>query len=240
MTRLAVTLTHHAFARAVLLLLVVSVVAAAQNPTPRTDVPTDARSTAAKYKAGLAPIPVLGAGPTFGLGVHYPFFGVGNAAGDADRSVIVKQNGGASVRGSVMYAREWLGTDRTINSYEASLNQYMPVKQHTVIALRGSVCGAGNQSPVWQLCTFGVRNDLRGYTVGRYRVSLGARFGLAAFAGYGEVASSWSDVTTGNVLKSGGPGIRYGLSRSHGLNLGVDYAFATRGGAYYFRMREPF
>src|SRR4051812_21811364 len=63
----------------------------------------------------------------------------------------------------------------------------------------------------------------------------------AAFLGTGEVAHSRSDIAWDDLLASG-PGVRYALSRSHRLNLGLDYAFATnsRGGAYYFRLGEAF
>jgi len=367
-------------ARALLLLMVTSSIAAAQDPTPGTDLPTDARSTGSTKNSGVIVIPVVGAGPTFGLGggavpayvfrmdsasprsavavggllaersswlvsvggrldfqrdnwhtlfgyarydVHYPFFGVGNAAGDANQSVILQQDGNAGMieglhrvvgplylgvryrfddvsigldrgdhvtpfgsfmrtdssvsttalgiagaydsrddemsprhgtfaQGTAMYARTWLGGDRAINSYEAWFNQYVPVKQNAVLALRASVCDAGNEAPVWQLCTFGARNDLRGYTVGRYRdhalfavqgeyrVSLAGRFGFSVFAGTGEVAPSWSGITTSNLLVSGGPGVRYLVSRSHRLNFGADYAFASHGGAYYFRIGEAY
>src|SRR5947209_14478575 len=43
-------------------------VAAAQDPTPGADLPTDARASGAAKPSGTVFIPVLGAGPTFGLG----------------------------------------------------------------------------------------------------------------------------------------------------------------------------
>ncbi|HXT14797.1 MAG TPA: BamA/TamA family outer membrane protein [Gemmatimonadaceae bacterium] len=54
--------------RSLLILAAVSSVALAQDPTPGTDLPTDAKAMSPTKMNGVLFIPVLGAGPTFGLG----------------------------------------------------------------------------------------------------------------------------------------------------------------------------
>jgi surface antigen Omp85-like protein len=256
--------------------------------------------------------------------VHYDFFGVGSAAGDANNSVPIKQRGNADVlellhrvvnplyaglryrynnldtkldggnisgpladqalsqpstystsalgwggeydtrneqvspshgiwgRLTGMYARDWLGSDQSYNYYDGWVNQYIPVNNQSVLALRVSGCAVGDAAPIWEMCLFGVHSDLRGYRGGQYRdramfatqaeyrMPIYDRFTGALFVGVGEVASSWSSFASDNLLVSGGPGVRYLVSPSYRLKVGADYAFAKHGGAFYFRVGEAF
>ena len=113
--------------------------------------------------------------------------------------------------------------------------RYLP-RNDSVLAYRVYACYAGNGSPFYDLCAFGARSDLRGYTAGRYldraelvtqmeyRRPLRGRWGFVAFAGIGTVAPSFSDMSADDLLPGAGVGLRYLISRSQKINLRVDVA----------------
>ncbi len=61
------------------------------------------------------------------------------------------------------------GSDYGYDKQELSYNRYMSVTDSAVLAVRGSVCRAGDGTPFFDLCLFGASNDLRGYESGQYR-----------------------------------------------------------------------
>jgi hypothetical protein len=61
-----------------------------------------------------------------------------------------------------------------------------------------------------------------------------------AFAGVGEVAESFSDYNTDNLLPSAGVGLRFMLSTNNRLNLSLDVAVGKDEGAVYFYVAESF
>jgi hypothetical protein len=361
--------------------LAVTRVAAAQDPMPGVDLPTDAKSTLATRARGPVAIPVVTSGPTLGsafggvaayvfrvdsqsapsaLGVgavysttqswmfaagsrvyykgrwnaggglaffdvHYDFFGVGTAAGRADQTIPIIQNGDAEVlellrripklmqlelgprylhrgvtttldgddiTGSLanlamtaddynisalganaaydtrddlfmprhgafgelagMMSRYGLGSDFSYDFYRGALNQYVALPAGSVFAMRLSMCGVGHDAPIWEMCMYGVRSDLRGYEGGRYRDRamfatqgelrrpLGSRVVVALFGGIGGVGRSLSNISGDALLPAGGGGLRYVISQEYHMKIGVDYAWGRDGGAFYLRMGEAF
>jgi hypothetical protein len=120
-----------------------------------------------------------------------------------------------------------------------------------VLAFRGYACEVGDNAPIWDMCLYGLRNDLRGYKAGQYRdrgmfavqgewrMPLKGRVSGALFAGVGGIGSGfWNSFD--NLLPSGGPGIRYLLFESWRIKVGADYAFAKHGGAFYLRVGEAY
>jgi outer membrane protein assembly factor BamA len=116
-----------------------------------------------------------------------------------------------------------------------AFTRYLP-RNDSVLAYRVYACYAGDGSPFYDLCAFGSRSDLRGYTAGRYldrtelvtqieyRRPLRGRWGIVAFAGVGTVAPSFADMNADDLLPGAGVGIRYLVSRAQNINLRVDVA----------------
>jgi outer membrane protein assembly factor BamA len=147
---------------------------------------------------------------------------------------------------------EAFGGSRSYQSYKAAVNKYVSLGERSVLAARLSACDVRGDAPVFALCLFGSSNDLRGYEVGRYvdrsmfaaqaeyRLSLPERlgffghFGFVAFAGVGEVAPSFGDMSSDGLLPAGGVGVRYLLSSQSHINFRIDYAWGKAGsrGAY--------
>ena len=140
-----------------------------------------------------------------------------------------------------------VGSDRTFQAYGATYNRYHSLGELQVIALRASGCSVRGDAPVYALCLFGSGSDLRGYVIGRYldramlalqaeyrlslpeRLGFFGRFGLAAFAGVGQVAESLSDFESDQLLPSGGVGLRFLLTKENRINFRIDYAWGKDG-----------
>jgi hypothetical protein len=121
----------------------------------------------------------------------------------------------------------------------AIYNRYDRIAKDLVLASHASLCMANGKVPIFDLCLFGARNDLRGYAVGRFQdkamIATQAelrwhafwRVGLVAFAGMGSVAHSVDKFS--DVLASAGGGVRVLVSEDYGVNLGVDAAVTKDG-----------
>jgi outer membrane protein assembly factor BamA len=161
-------------------------------------------------------------------------------------------SGGAFFNATWSSSGEGIGSDFDFTSSKADYNFYHELKPGKIIAGRGTLCMTPGDAPFYALCKFGQGVDLRGYVGGRfrdermatvqaeYRWKFSKRWGVVGFAGFGEVAPSWSDFNLDDVLPSAGVGVRFKLSKTTGLNLSVDYAVGKDSDAWYFYVGESF
>lgn len=144
------------------------------------------------------------------------------------------------------------GSDFIYDKQELSYNRYMSLTDSGVLAVRGSVCRAGDGTPFFDLCLFGASNDLRGYETGQYRDrALAAvqaeyrwrftpRWGAVFFGGVGSVAPSLGGLADSVTLPSGGAGLRFRASKTYNVNISLDYAIGRDSEALYFYIGEAF
>jgi outer membrane protein assembly factor BamA len=149
-------------------------------------------------------------------------------------------------------SEEAIGSDFDFSAGKSDFNFYHQLKEGKVIAGRATICMTPGNAPFYALCKFGQGVDLRGYFGGRfrdermatvqaeYRWKFAKKWGAVAFAGFGEVAPSWSDFTFEDALPSAGVGLRFKISKTTGLNLSVDYAVGKDSDAWYFYVGESF
>ncbi|HEY4212551.1 MAG TPA: BamA/TamA family outer membrane protein [Steroidobacteraceae bacterium] len=156
--------------------------------------------------------------------------------------------------GSLIEARAmFTGGDFGYETYSAAWNDYFSLKtRDTVLAARAWITATGGDVPFYALPQFGMHSDLRGYQTGKfrdrslvalqaeYRRMLGERWGLAVFAGAGEVAPALTRLNTDDILPSAGAGARWRLARTHPINLRLDYAYGKDGGTLYLSVGEAF
>lgn len=146
-----------------------------------------------------------------------------------------------------------MGGDRDYELYKASYSHYFDLQENRVLATRVTGCAASSEAPFYDVCLFGSNNALRGYVGGEYRdnrmVTVEAeyrwrfteRFGMVAFAGVGQVGSSFGDMGSGNKYLSGvGGGLRFLASTKHKVNVSVDWAKGENSDALYFYIGEAF
>ena len=149
------------------------------------------------------------------------------------------------------YSELW-GGNFNYQAYSIAYNKYVGLDEQHVLAFRGYGRFTGGEVPFFALCSFGAGSDLRGYAGGRYRdrmmlaaqaeyrLELPKRFGLAAFAGVGEVAPALDEFNTRNLLPSGGFGLRYTLAKRNHINLRLDFAWGKGSNGFYFSVGEAF
>jgi len=154
-----------------------------------------------------------------------------------------------TVRGSLY--RESAGSDFDAEIFKVSVNRYLPMREQDVLALRMLAKTASDEAPFFLLSSFGGSTDLRGYPAGRYRDRvmyalqgeyrwwLNNRWILTGFAGFGEVAPSFSRIGE-NFLPAGGIGARFVLSQKHRVSLSADLAVGEDGAEFYFGVGEAF
>jgi hypothetical protein len=136
---------------------------------------------------------------------------------------------------SNFYAKA-LGSKYSYQSYQFRFNKYWSLDKIQVLAYDLAVCGTGGSPPFYGNCIYGTSNELRGYVAGQYidrqmfatqveyRLSLPKGFGVAGFAGVGEVFPGTHLFRVDQVLPAVGGGPRYQLSSKYHVNLRTDFA----------------
>ena len=147
---------------------------------------------------------------------------------------------------------ESLGSKRQYQNYKAEYNVYREVGKKQVIAYRGMICSANQSVPFYDLCLFGVNNDLRGYTGGEfqnrrmfatqaeYRRELKGRFGVVGFGGVGGIANRWNAFRSDELLPAAGAGLRFKLDKKNHINYRVDFAVGRDGHTLSIGVGEAF
>jgi hypothetical protein len=147
-----------------------------------------------------------------------------------------------------------LGSKYSFQSYNLTFNKYLSITPNQVFAFGSFFCGTAGQPPFYGNCIYGSRNQLRGYTAGRYfdryqiasqfeyRLSLPMRLGLVAFGGAGGVIPGKEQFLVRNryFLPSGGLGLRFRLSSKYHVNLRADLAQGKDGHVFSMGVGEAF
>jgi hypothetical protein len=145
-----------------------------------------------------------------------------------------------------------LGSDFEYSKLTLEANLYHALGPGTVIAGRFSLCSVGDHAPFYDLCMFGVRNDLRGYMAGQYRDQtmyavqvelrqhLFWRIGGVVFAGVGGVAPTLGKLLDERALPAAGLGLRFQVSKTYNVNFAIDYAWGRDSHALYFSVGDSF
>ena len=149
---------------------------------------------------------------------------------------------------------EDLGSSRDFQRYFASWSWYLSMPdERRVLAVNVNGGAAAGDVPFYAIPTIGGgMYGLRGYQQGRYRdkVMITAqtelrlhdrgRLGAVVFAGFGQVAPSFGELTDARVLPAGGLGVRYQLTRQYPMHMRMDYAWGVDEGILYFSVAEAF
>lgn len=159
---------------------------------------------------------------------------------------------GVYAQASLLLGLTGLGSDYDNERFTAYANIYHSLNPRTVFAARVSTCAVSKGSPFYDICLYGASSDLRGYETGRFRDHaswatqaelrhrLKGRFGIAAFAGVGGIASSFSDIGDSKILPAAGAGLRWQASKETPINLRIDYAVGKDSQAFYISVGEAF
>jgi hypothetical protein len=157
-----------------------------------------------------------------------------------------------------MFSEAALGSKFQYDKATVEASAYFPLARSTVLAARISACATSKGAPFYDICLYGSRNDLRGYSTGQYRDPRMAaaqvelrqhlfwKVGAVAFGGVGGIwpgPNSFGarfNIGKGAVLPAGGAGLRFMASSQYKVNLAVDYAVGKNSNALYVRLGEAF
>ena len=155
------------------------------------------------------------------------------------------------VNGRALLYRTDVGSDFNAEIFSLTINNYWPMRDRDVLALRLKIKTASGNTPFFLMPTFGGSTDLRGYEGGRYRDQMmyaaqaeyrwqySDRWIFTGFAGVGEVAPNFKGFLD-NYLPAVGVGARFVLSKKHRVGLSLDIARGNEDTQYYFGIGEAF
>jgi outer membrane protein assembly factor BamA len=158
-----------------------------------------------------------------------------------------------------MFSEPDFGSKFQYDKATVDVNGYFRIGPTSVLAARVSACATSKGAPFYDICLYGSRNDLRGYSTGQYRDARMAsgqvelrqhlfwKFGAVVFGGVGGIepgANSFGsrfNIGKGAFLPAGGAGLRFMVAPQYRLNMAVDYAVGkNNSNALYVRLGEAF
>ena len=162
------------------------------------------------------------------------------------RDSVFYPTSGAQLKFLVNHSDTSFGSDFTYTKTDLSYGDYAELGGSVVVAVQGSGCYATEGAPFYDLCLFGAKNVLRGYTVGKYldrwtvaaqaeaRWRFANRWITTAFLGAGDVQSAYPRSAETEVLPAGGVGVQWIAAPQNMITVRVDYAWGKDGsrGAY--------
>jgi len=141
-----------------------------------------------------------------------------------------------------------LGSDLSYASYGISFRSYHQLTPSIVLAWQLAGCAKSDSVPLWDACRIG----LRGFSATDYlgkssvlgqaelRWKLSPRWGLATFAGAGQITKSFTGLRDYDVIPSYGVGVRFTVDTSTRINMRLDYGRSTDSDAVYLSVGEAF
>jgi len=145
-----------------------------------------------------------------------------------------------------------LGSRYDYVGMKAEARAYIPVFRQHVLGIHGVVRGGSGDVPFMALPCLGGEDILRGYNgalfrdriliavQAEYRIPVWKRWGMAVFAGLGEVAARLSHLQLSRLKYSIGLGIRFRISPAEGTNLRLDFGFGQACSGTYITAGEAF
>lgn len=148
----------------------------------------------------------------------------------------------------------WLGSSHEFQLTKFDFRYFMQPLGSPSSILGFHFIGQFNKgdTPLQEMGQLGGNLIMRGYFDGRYtdrhliatqvewRQKLSHRWGLAAFAGVGNVAPSLDAFDFGTLRTSVGVGIRFLIDEEENLNLRLDFGIGNEKANYYFKIAEAF
>jgi hypothetical protein len=145
-----------------------------------------------------------------------------------------------------------LGSTFTFVGINGLYQQHWSFRKKQVLAVQSKLRLSYGEVPFLDMSTVGSDDLVRGYPKNRFRDNhfLGAqieyrrplfwRFGMVAFAGFGDVFKQPVDLNLSRLKYSIGTGLRFVVNPAERLNIRFDYAWGKEGGHYYFSVAEAF
>lgn len=169
-----------------------------------------------------------------------------------DRDNIFYPTQGCYCQLQAYFSGRFLGSDFDTTSVKLDLRKFVPLFSTHVLAFQGFFHSVQGTPPFKNYAKLGGDVIMRGYYSGRYRdryllalqaeyrVPVWKRFGMAAFAGIGDVASRLGNFKLDEFKYSFGLGLRFKIAPKEGTNLRLDFAWGKGTSGFYFTAGEAF
>jgi outer membrane protein assembly factor BamA len=148
--------------------------------------------------------------------------------------------------------RKAFGSDYDFTRWNMDFRKYFCFFSRQVLAVQGYFNYIQGDPPFQKMSLVGGSTLMRGYYLGRYRdknmiffqmeyrLPVWKRWGLAGFAGFGDVADRFSNFRVKDFKYSLGFGIRFLLLRKENLNIRLDFGFGRNTSGFYLTVEEAF
>lgn len=179
-------------------------------------------------------------------------FGFGVATEYDDRNSVFYPQKGQNAKVNTFTFLEAFGSTSQYNQVKIEYNKYFSLNDNSVILARlYSAISFGDSIPTAGENKVG-RDDLRGYTDGKYRGNqvyalqtelrwnFYKKWGLVAFGGAAISTNDWNGNNYSGILPAIGTGIRFKAIPSRNINIGIDVAKGKGDWGVYFRIGEAF
>lgn len=143
-----------------------------------------------------------------------------------------------------LFARDWLGSSRSFETYAARAYKWIPMGEKWNLALRIDAQASDGDIPFYAQPSVSLRGLPRGriqdqYTLtgeieGRWNVR--PRWYLLAFGGIGRAWGRWKDFDAADDAWGAGVGFRYLIARKLGMTAGMDFATSEDDNAFYIQV----
>jgi outer membrane protein assembly factor BamA len=152
------------------------------------------------------------------------------------------------------FYRDWVGSDVDFTKFQVSYTHFFDLKKdhsHVLLGRFNTEIGTGDV-PFQGQSVIG-RDDLRGYSQGKYRGNQvyalqseyrwmfnKSKFGLVSFVGVASAVNKFGDILSSELLPGIGAGVRYRLLPDMKVNIGLDIGVGKDDYSITFRIGEAF
>ncbi|MGQ7945911.1 BamA/TamA family outer membrane protein [Flavobacterium sp. WC2509] len=152
------------------------------------------------------------------------------------------------------FYRDWIGSDSEFVRFQINYTQFFDLKKdqrHVLLGRFNSEIGTGDV-PFQGQSVVG-RDDLRGYSQGKYRgnqvyslqseyrwMFKESKFGVVGFLGIASAVEKFNDIFSTELLPGVGAGVRYKIIPSMKINIGFDAGIGRDDYSLTFRIGEAF
>lgn len=155
---------------------------------------------------------------------------------------------GRYFKATALTSRDKYGSDLDYESYSLSYRSYHQIVPSAVLAWEVNSCMKSGDAPLWDACRIGLRGFASTNYMGKSSVRtqvelrwrLSKRWGVAAFAGAGQITESLVGSADHDVIPSYGTGLRFTIQPEQRIVMRLDYGRSTDSDAWYLSVGQAF
>ena len=188
------------------------------------------------------------ASPDFSLGNELRSVALGPSLMYDTRDVPANAYSGRYFKATAVASNEAFGGDLNYESYSLAYRSYHQVRPSLVVAWEAAGCMKSDEVPLWDACRIGLRGFASTDYMGKssfkaqaeLRWNLSKRWGVAAFAGAGQITESLAGSRDNDVIPSYGGGVHFTVQPQQRIIMRLDYGRSSDSDAWYLAVGQAF